>query len=80
MAFPTLTLSGKLEHALSSGHPWIYRDHLPENDLVTGEWVLVQSGRARVFGLYAVVWAGRTKLEVDCRTGQHSARVAQDGF
>ena len=52
MAFPTLTLSSKLEHALSSGHPWIYRDHLPENDLETGEWVLVQSGRARAFGLY----------------------------
>ena len=52
MAFPTLTLSSKLEHALSSGHPWIYRDHLPENDLETGEWVLVQSGRAWAFGLY----------------------------
>ncbi len=53
MAFPTLTLSPKLEFAILSGHPWIYRDHLPfEHDLETGEWVQVIAGKARAYGLY----------------------------
>lgn len=53
MAFPTLTLSPKLEFAVFSGHPWIYRDHLPfEHDLETGEWVQVIAGKAKAYGLY----------------------------
>jgi 23S rRNA (cytosine1962-C5)-methyltransferase len=53
MAFPTFNISPKLEAAISSGHPWIYRDHLPfEHDLETGEWVQVIAGRARAYGLY----------------------------
>jgi 23S rRNA (cytosine1962-C5)-methyltransferase len=53
MAFPTFTLSPKLESAIFSGHPWIYRDHLPDfHDLETGEWVQVISGKARAYGLY----------------------------
>ena len=53
MALPTLTLNPKLEFALFSGHPWIYRDHLPfEHDLETGEWVQVIAGKARAYGLY----------------------------
>jgi 23S rRNA (cytosine1962-C5)-methyltransferase len=53
MALPTVTLSPKLEFAIFSGHPWIYRDHLPfEHDLETGEWVQVIAGKARAYGLY----------------------------
>ena len=53
MALPTLTLNPKLEFALFSGHPWIYRDHLSfEHDLETGEWVQVIAGKARAYGLY----------------------------
>ncbi len=53
MAFPTFTLSPKLESAIFSGHPWIYRDHLPfDHDLETGEWVQVVAGKARAYGLY----------------------------
>lgn len=49
---PTLTLTRELEHALRSGHPWIYRDRLPRHDLRVGEWVRVQAGSAVAFGLY----------------------------
>ncbi len=53
MAFPTFTLNPKLESAVFSGHPWIYRDHLPDfHDLETGEWVQVIAGKARAYGLY----------------------------
>lgn len=53
MAFPTFTLSPKLESAIFNGHPWIYRDHLPfDHDLETGEWVQVIAGRASAYGLY----------------------------
>ena len=48
----TLTLSPKLESALNSGHPWLYRNHLPEHRLQTRDWVRVQAGRASRIGLF----------------------------
>ncbi len=52
MRFPSLTINPQLESALFSGHPWIYRDHLPKHDLQGGEWVEVIAGKARAYGLY----------------------------
>lgn len=52
MAVPTLNLGVGLETALASGHPWIYRNHLPRNELVGGEWVHLVAGRSQAFGLY----------------------------
>ena len=52
MKLPTLTLSGELEPALRSGHPWVYRNHLPRHTLRTGAWVRVQAGKAEAYGLY----------------------------
>ncbi|MDZ7800177.1 MAG: class I SAM-dependent rRNA methyltransferase [Trueperaceae bacterium] len=52
MSLPTLSLPDRLEAAVSSGHPWIYRDHLPRHELETGDWVRVEAGRAVAFGLY----------------------------
>ena len=52
MAVPTLDIGSGLETALASGHPWIYRNHLPRHDLGGGEWVRVVAGRVSAFGLY----------------------------
>lgn len=52
MSLPTLTLDKKLEPALASGHPWLYRNHLPGHRLETGDWVRVQAGKAQAIGLY----------------------------
>ncbi len=52
MKLPILTLSGELEPALRSGHPWVYRNHLPRHALRTGAWVRVQAGKAGAYGLY----------------------------
>ena len=52
MALPTLTLEPNLESALKSGHPWLYRNHLPKHTLQTGDWVRVQAGKAEAYGVY----------------------------
>lgn len=52
MRLATLNLGPGLEPALVSGHPWIYRNHLPEHRLEGGEWVRVEAGRAVSHGLY----------------------------
>ncbi len=52
MAPPTLDLGPGLESALASGHPWIYRNHLPRHDLGGGEWVRLTAGKASAYGLY----------------------------
>ena len=49
---PTLTLEPALESTLKSGHPWLYRNHLPKHTLATGDWVRVQAGKAEAYGLY----------------------------
>jgi 23S rRNA (cytosine1962-C5)-methyltransferase len=62
VALPTLTLHGGLEPALMSGHPWIYRNHLPKHRLQTGEWVRLQAGKASAVGLYDEVGAIAVRL------------------
>ena len=52
MTLPTLNLGDKLEPALVSGHPWLYRNHLPEHALQSGDWVRLEAGRASAIGLY----------------------------
>ena len=41
-----------MEAPLGSGHPWIYRNHLPRHDLPTGTWVRLEAGSASAIGLY----------------------------
>ena len=48
----TLTLEPNLETALKSGHPWVYRNHLPKHTLQTGDWVRVKAGSAEAYGLF----------------------------
>ncbi len=52
MTLTTLNLGPSLESALVSGHPWIYRNHLPRHRLSTGDWVRLEAGRAVAHGLY----------------------------
>ena len=52
MSLPTLSLSDALEPALSSNHPWLYRNHLPKHRLQNGDWVRVKAGKAEAVGLY----------------------------
>ncbi len=48
----TVALSSALEAALRSGHPWIYRNHLPDVDLRTGDVVRVEAGTASAYAVY----------------------------
>lgn len=48
----TLRLSSSLEGALHSGHPWIYRNHLPPHRLRGNEVVRVEAGSAASYGVY----------------------------
>ncbi|MEJ2358152.1 MAG: class I SAM-dependent rRNA methyltransferase [Deinococcales bacterium] len=52
MSLTTLNLGPALEPALVSGHPWIYRNHLPQHRLASGDWVRLEAGRAASHGLY----------------------------
>lgn len=52
MALPTLNLGPKLEQALASGHPWVYRNHLPKHNLMQGDWVRLEAGKETAIGLY----------------------------
>ena len=52
MTLTTLNLGPKLEPALASGHPWVYRNHLPDHTLQSGDWVRLEAGRASAVGLY----------------------------
>lgn len=52
-AVPTLTLAAKLETAVGSGHPWLYRDHLPKHALADGQQVRVTAGKAHAYGVYS---------------------------
>lgn len=52
MGLATLNVGRRLEPALVSGHPWVYRNHLPTHRLRTGDWVRLEAGRAVAHGLY----------------------------
>lgn len=53
MTLRTLNLGNGMEAALASGHPWIYRNHLPSHPKVEhGEWVRLEAGSAVAVGLY----------------------------
>lgn len=52
MTLTTLNLGTQLESALASGHPWVYRNHLPDHTLQSGDWVRLEAGRASAVGLY----------------------------
>lgn len=52
MSLPTLSLGTHMETPLGSGHPWIYRNHLPRHDLSTGDWVRLEAGRENAVGIY----------------------------
>jgi 23S rRNA (cytosine1962-C5)-methyltransferase len=52
MSLSTLRLDSKLEPALASGHPWVYRNHLPPHALRPGDWVRLEAGRAAAVGRY----------------------------
>ena len=48
----TVRLSPKLEPALKSGHPWLYRNHLPAHKLQMGDWVRAEAGAVSRIGLF----------------------------
>ncbi len=49
----TVVLPDFLEAALTAGHPWVYRDHVPPRFTAeTGAWVRVQAGRRTAFALW----------------------------
>lgn len=53
MSLPTVRLPARLETALRSGHPWVYRTHWPDGiTLETGSWVRVEAGSAAAVGLF----------------------------
>lgn len=52
-SIPVVELPASLSHALGSGHPWIYRDHVPKHFRAeTGTWVRVQAGPVRAIALW----------------------------
>src|SRR5690606_35856149 len=52
-SLPTLSLVPQLQGAVASGHPWIYRDHLPKHSLDDGQVVKVTAGAASSYGIYS---------------------------
>ena len=62
MSLKTLNLGSKLAPALASGHPWIYRNHLPNHSLKTGDWVRLEAGKESAIGLYDAEGAIGVKL------------------
>lgn len=70
MTLPTLRLPARLESALASRHPWVYRDHVPDATLPDGSWVRLEAGRHSALGL----WAAEGAIAV--RTFRHGAADA----
>ncbi|MEM6431326.1 MAG: class I SAM-dependent rRNA methyltransferase [Deinococcota bacterium] len=52
MSLATLRLADNLAPALASGHPWLYRNHLPKHDVQHGEWVRLEAGKQVAFGRF----------------------------
>ncbi len=74
----TLRLAPGLEAAVRSGHPWVYRNHVPHNLLRGGEWVRVEAGRGAAYGVYDAEGAIAVRLYGATRPtrGWLGARVA----
>jgi 23S rRNA (cytosine1962-C5)-methyltransferase len=68
---PTVTIPDHLEAVLASGHPWVYRDHLPDGGrgLPHGGWVRVEAGRAAAVGLFDAEGAIALRLYRHAPTG-----------
>ena len=68
---PTVTIPDQLEAVLASGHPWVYRDHVPDGGrgLPHGGWVRVEAGRAAAVGLYDAEGAIALRLYRHAPTG-----------
>jgi len=50
---PVVELPASLSRAIASGHPWVYRDHVPRSFRApTGSWVRVQSGPVSAVALW----------------------------
>jgi 23S rRNA (cytosine1962-C5)-methyltransferase len=50
---PTIDLPHSIERSLASGHPWVYRDHVPHHfSAPTGAWVRIRSGRFTAYALW----------------------------
>ncbi len=53
MSLPTLKLPAFLEGELSRGHPWVYRDHVPQHFRARqGTFVRVTAGAFNGFALW----------------------------
>lgn len=49
---PRLDLSARLEAAIASGHPWIYKNHVPASFNAPAGWVKVHSGKRIAFAIW----------------------------
>jgi 23S rRNA (cytosine1962-C5)-methyltransferase len=50
---PLIEVSPALKRALVSGHPWVYRNHVPSGfNAPSGAWVAVRAGGFTVYGLW----------------------------
>lgn len=50
---PVITVHPDLEPALSKGHPWLYRDHLPPKlEHPTGTWLAIRCGSFTGLGIF----------------------------
>ncbi|MDE0098934.1 MAG: class I SAM-dependent rRNA methyltransferase [Truepera sp.] len=52
MSLPTLDLGRRNEGLLRSGHPWIYRNRLPDHSPLEAGWVRLEAGRRYAIGIY----------------------------
>lgn len=48
----TVELPASLERALSRGHPWVYRNHVPAQFRAAPGWVRVKAGRFTGYGVW----------------------------
>lgn len=74
----TVALPLPLEAALRSGHPWIYRNHLPDVELETGSVVRVEAGKEASYAVYDASGAIALRLFGERPTDEEiSRRVAE---
>ena len=72
MALPTVYLPRELSKHLHRGHPWVYRDRLPQDrQFPSGAWVRVRCGSFDGVGL----WDARSPIAIRVFTQQSAARA-----